>query len=79
MLIKIIIGFDEGSTARLQINGELSHTRIPLNRSLKQGSVLSPIPFNIYFWSVDQRFRTKMRGANISNKGAWRRGLVQFQ
>ena len=40
MLIKIIIGFHEGSTARLQINGELSPTRIPLNRGLKQGSVL---------------------------------------
>ena len=67
-LVKVIIGFHEGSTARLQINGELSHAKIPLNRGLKQGSVLSPILFNIFFGVLIKEFELRCAAQTTTTK-----------
>ncbi len=51
-LVKIIISFHEGATARLWLDGELSLQR----GLLKQGSVLSPVLFNIFMGTIVTRF-----------------------
>ena len=38
-MIKIIIGFHEGAAAAIQLNGELSPSRIPLNRGLNDSTI----------------------------------------
>ena len=43
----------------LQINGELSATVVPLNRGLKQGSMLSPILFNKFFGVLTTEFEKR--------------------
>eukprot|EP01036_Dinobryon_divergens_P034126 gene34126-44094_t len=48
-IVLMIVAFHEASKAVLLLNGELSMTPIELNRGLKQGSVLSPVLFNIFF------------------------------
>jgi hypothetical protein len=50
-LVNLIISFHEGASAQAQVNGVLS-SPFPLQRGLKQGSVLSPIPFNIFFGAL---------------------------
>lgn len=67
-IVKIIIGFHEGSTAVLQINGELSPILIPLNRGLKQGSVLSPILFNIFFGVLIKEFEHRCSARTTATK-----------
>ena len=46
--VRVIISFHVGATAQAQLDDGLSAT-LPLNRGLKQGSVLSPILFNVFF------------------------------
>ena len=58
-IIVVIIAFHESAKAMLQINGELSVTVIPLNRGLKQGSVPSPILFNIFFEVLTTEFEKR--------------------
>jgi hypothetical protein len=51
-IVIVIIAFHEAVQAVLQLDGKISPTLIPLNRGLKQGSVLLPIMFNIMFFGV---------------------------
>ncbi len=55
-LVKIIISFYEGAIARLRLDGNLSELDIPLQRGLKQGSVLSSVLFNIFMGTIVTRF-----------------------
>ena len=67
-LIKVIIGFHEGATAALQVNGEVSSNRIQLNRGLKQGSVLSPVLFNIFFGVLIKEFEKRCATKTTATK-----------
>ena len=67
-MIKIIIGFHEGATASLQINGELTPSRTLLNRGLKQGSVLSPVLFSIYFGVLIKEFEQRCATKTTATK-----------
>ena len=56
-IVVVIIAFHEAARAVLQLNGEVSPTKIPLNRGLKQGSVLSLlILFNIFIGVLTREF-----------------------
>ena len=55
-LVKIIISFHEGAIARLRLDGNLSELDIPLQRGLKQESVLSSVLFNIFMGTIVTRF-----------------------
>ena len=59
-IVVVIFWFHEAAQAVLQLNGEISPVHIPLNRGLKQGFVLSPILFNIFFGVLTRKFK---RGA----------------
>ena len=77
-MIKIIIGFHEGATAAIQLNGELSPSRIPLNHGLKQGSVLSPVLFNIFFGVLIKEFEQRCATKITATKVLGRRSAIQF-
>ena len=57
-LVNLIISFHEGASAQAQVNGVLS-SPFPLQRGLKQGSVLSPILFNIFFGALIRAFEAE--------------------
>ena len=55
-IVVVVIAFHDAAQAVLQLNGEIVPTHIPLNRGLKQGSVLSPILYNIFFGVLTGEF-----------------------
>jgi hypothetical protein len=57
-LVNLITSFHEGAYAQAQVNGVLSNP-FPLHRDLKQGSVLSPILFNIFFGALIRAFEAE--------------------
>ena len=57
-LVNLITSFHEGAFAQAQVNGVLS-SPFPLQRGLKQGSVLSPILFNIFFGALIRAFEAE--------------------
>ena len=54
-IVRLLISFHEGAFAQADVEGVLS-SPFPLNRGLKQGSVLSPILFNIFFGALIRAF-----------------------
>jgi endonuclease/exonuclease/phosphatase family metal-dependent hydrolase len=74
--LRLIQGLLIGSTAKVRINGKLSE-EFKLERGLKQGSVFSPLLFNLFFGAIVQEvcrrlnregLRLKMRlNGNIFN------------
>ena len=75
-IVAVIIAFHEAARAVLQLNGEVSTTKIPLNRGLKQGSVLSPILLNIFFGVLTREFKKTVRGKSVSRQDTWRPSAV---
>lgn len=73
----VIIAFHDAAQAVLQLNGEISPTHIPLNRGLKQGSMLSPILFNIFFGVLTGEFEKTVYVAHIIGHNIRRQGAVQ--
>ncbi len=55
-IVNIVISFHEGAIARIRLDGNLSEVDIPLERGLKQGSVLSPVLFNTFMGIIVSRF-----------------------
>jgi exonuclease III len=66
-VIRLITSFHEGARAQARVNGNLSRP-FPLNRGLKQGSVLSPILFNIFFGALIRAFEAECAKVESTSK-----------
>jgi exonuclease III len=65
-LVRIIISFHEGAVAKLRFNGAVQQEEIRLQRGLKQGSVLSPVLFNIFMGAIINKFENGCKEAIIA-------------
>jgi hypothetical protein len=63
-LVVLIKALHEGATACVKVNGELSRP-ITLSTGLKQGSVLSPMLFNVMLGAIVHAARTKYEQAGL--------------
>jgi len=63
-LVQLIKAFHEGSTAQVRVDGKLL-APFDLKRGLKQGSIYSPVGFNIYFGSLMEIFAKRVVGLGL--------------
>ena len=64
-MINLIRGFHEGSMASIKINGILSEP-FELKCGLKQGSIIAPLLFNIFFGSAIEIIHNRVQHLGIS-------------
>jgi hypothetical protein len=64
-MIELIRNTLDGSEAKVRINGKLSDS-FKLERGLKQGSVFSPLLFNLFFGAIIQEVRRRCKQIGLN-------------
>ena len=63
-MINLIKGMHEGAQASLRIKGEIV-SQFPLETGLKQGSVFSPLLFNIFFGVIIDIWKKEVEALGV--------------
>jgi hypothetical protein len=66
-IVNLIKALHEGAQASVRVDGNVSDP-FGLNNGLKQGSILSPILFNIFFGTIINAFEKEVEGKGINVK-----------